>query len=112
MTNKSIEVKLYYGYISQFTINANLHPKIQKDELHWQIRNCTTDVLEIACNSSYVLERLKLIEKYSSKPNELKGILWKDMNITLKYFEVLIDGTVAERILHKGLLIKKYYGSK
>lgn len=99
------EIKLYYGYINQSTIDANKHPDEQRKELLELIRNSQENVIEIYSNSPYVMFYITLIHGFSNKnipekyQREFKGI-----RITNKHFEVLKDGSVVEGEYYKGMM--------
>jgi len=94
-----IHINLYYGYIPKVTIDANLHPDKQIEDLHKMIDETETS-LEIYCNSPYVLNEIMLIEGYfhNNVPHP------KGFEIINKHFECLMDGNIVEGKYYKTMI--------
>lgn len=92
MTN----VKVYYGYIDEPTLDGNKHPEEQINDLISLIKSSEGEV-SIFTNSPYILNEIVLIESYSSSkiPNEERGN-YADLNITNQHFEITKNGEVIE----------------
>lgn len=93
-------INLYYGYIPQFSIDANLHPNRQIEELYKILLESTTDTIDIYCNSPYVLNEITLIEAHSHK-NILHST---GISISNRHFEYLIDGKIVEGKYYKSMI--------
>lgn len=101
-------VNIYYGNIKQFTIDANKHPELQRMDLINIIKNNDTKIIDIYCNSPYVLFYLTLIRCYSESniPNNERGI-FKDIEIETKHFEITIDDKTIEGLYYKDMISDK-----
>lgn len=77
------KIHLNYGYIPHTTIDCNLHPERQIEELHFLLESEDSDIIEIYCNSIYVMNEIILIEGYrhNNVPHP------KGFKITTKHFE-------------------------
>jgi len=94
------QINIYYGYIPESTIDANLHPDKQIEALHKLIKESTDDVIDICCNSPYVLNEIMLIEGYTSMnvPHP------EGFELINKHFECLLDGSVVEGKYYKTMV--------
>jgi hypothetical protein len=99
-----IQLNLYYGYISENSIDANKHPDEQINELITLIKNCKENELNIYSNSPYVMFRITLLFGYSKKNIPVDKKLHGDITITNKHFEVLKDGSIIEGKYYKGMM--------
>ena len=99
------QINLYYGHINQTTIDANMHPEEQLKYLREFIRNSNTNVVDIYCNSPYVLFDITLMEAYTNKniAEENKGN-YKGISVTNKHFEVKEDGEIIEGKYYKSMI--------
>jgi len=100
--NKNIN--LYYGYIKQYTIDANKHPDEQVEDLINLIRNSKEETINIYSNSPYVMFRVTVLLGYSNKNIPIEKRLLGDITITNKHFEVLKDGSIIEGKYYKGVM--------
>lgn len=105
---KTINIKLYYGYIQQYvgqsTIDANKHPDEQVEDLVKLIKECKEDTLDIYSNSPYVMFRITLLFGYSNKEIPVDKRLHGDIDITNQHFEILKDGSIVEGAYFKGMM--------
>lgn len=98
------ELRIYYGYIKTNTIDANLHPDLQIKALLEYIRKSTDSVIEIYCNSPYVLFNITLIEAYCDKKIAEKNNPYFDISVTNKHYEVLENGDIVEGKYYKNMI--------
>ena len=100
------QVNIYYGYLIHSTISANLHPKVQREHLLEIIKNSKKDIIDIYCNSPYVLSYLVVISAYSNSniPEKEKGIFAGIPPIKAHHFEIHEDGTITEGIYYKDMI--------
>jgi len=93
-------INVYYGYIPKITINANLHPDSQVEELHRLIIDSKENNIDIYCNSPYILNEIMLLEGYvhNNVPHP------KGFEISNKHFEVLVNGNVVEGKYYKSMI--------
>jgi hypothetical protein len=99
------EIKIYYGYIETYTIDANKHPDQQRKDLIKLIKTSNDNPIVIFCNSPYVLFYITLIEGYCHKniPEEYKGE-YKGIDITVKHFEIRKNGEIIEGKYYKSMI--------
>ena len=97
-------VKLYYGHITNFTIDANKHPDVQISDLNTILENSSGDV-EIYSNSPYVLFGLTLINSYvnSNIPPE-RNPYSNIIAFENKHFQINEDGTITEGLYYKKMM--------
>jgi hypothetical protein len=97
-----IQVNLYYGHIKQYTIDANKHPELQKKDLI-ELLKSAVDIIDIYCNSPYIINNIILIEAYSRIPDEHRGI-YKGISIKNRHFEIKEDGNIVEGEYYKSMI--------
>lgn len=97
-------VNVYYGYINQVNIDANLHPDLQIKALINKILEAKDDELNIFCNSPYVLAYITLIEAYTNKKIPAEHNPYFNIPIKNRHFEILGDGTVVEGKYYKTMI--------
>lgn len=95
-----VNVKLYYGYITTSTIDANKHPNEQLTDLIKLIQETNNGELHIYCNSPYVLNMIRLIQAYTSKSIPFST----DIKTTNQHFEVLKNGDIVEGRYYKAMI--------
>ncbi|MGV8961951.1 MAG: hypothetical protein ACOH2V_01040 [Candidatus Saccharimonadaceae bacterium] len=96
-----IHIKLYYGYINMYTIDANKHPDEQVKDLYVLLKQCKEESnLKIYCNSPYILNELVIIEGYTHEhvPHP------EGFEVTTKHFEILKDGQIVEGEYYKSMV--------
>lgn len=93
-------INIYYGYIPVFTIDANSHPDKQIELLHEILSESNNNIIDIYCNSPYILNEIMLIESYLSNnvPHP------KGFEITNKHFEYTSDGQIIEGKYYKTMI--------
>jgi hypothetical protein len=117
-----VNVKLYYGYITTSTIDANKHPNEQLTDLIKLIQETTNGELHIYCNSPYVLNMIRLIQAYTSKSIPFSTDIkttnqhFEDYRVFLgssagggikttnQHFEVLKNGDIVEGGYYKAMI--------
>ena len=94
------KIILYYGYITQFTIDANKHPDEQTKDLYDLIKNSKEKSIIIYCNSPYIINEITVLEGYTHNnvphPDNIK--------ITNKHFEIMKDGSIVEGKYYESMI--------
>lgn len=104
-------VNLFYGYLPQITIDANLHPEEQINALCDLLIKATQqnlDVVNIYSNSPYIQFNLTLIHAYvNSKIPPEKNPYHKIFPFENKHFEIKKNGDIIEGEYYKGMMSDK-----
>ena len=106
--DRKMLVNLYYGYIKENTIDANLHPQEQINALVKILTDASLNdntIVDIYCNSTYVINNMIVIQAYSmSNIPKNKKLYQNILPFENKHFEIKENGKILEGQYYKGMI--------
>ena len=97
-------VNVYYGHLPAYNIDANKHPDLQLLDLKNLLEN-SDDVVNIYCNSPYVLFGVTLIHAYTNSKIPAEFNPYSNIPpITNKHFEIKENGDIIEGTYYNNMI--------